>query len=248
MTNKQKPIKYLITAECWQANPNHGIMRGAPERLRHLKFEVVKTIYPHHAQQRANDLGHDFRLKIIKDLTRQVWEGYDKGWRVVPPKGLSPVTIKVERYRYRPRKAVLLGSDITAHNAGEKQAIGYVRWLAGRDKIEIYSGYSCKTRCDWRDVDIPGKTVGRHYYNGTRQVQATEKRISAVEHGHEEEVFKIRKDGSRGAFLYKQFVCDVRIEIPNWDFVPSCTDETLPIFDRDAMREFAKRIGTTACL
>jgi hypothetical protein len=125
-------------------------------------------------------------------------------------------------YRWRPGRGELTKIERDAEIA-EK----YARWLAARDGVSIPHG---KIRVDWRHVYGEHRTRPVKKWDGTiRPQQIAERRACAVEWGHEEEVYNTRKDGKRGAWLYNQFVADLRIEIPNWDFDPAePTEELLP--------------------
>jgi hypothetical protein len=119
---------------------------------------------------------------------------------------VTHIAVKGYRVKHRVTNGLKSGETPTEYN--ESRAIKYVRWLANRDGVVIPYG---------KDVRIT-----------YRLNSASKKRISAVEFGHKEEVYNTLKSGKRGAFLYKQFVCDLRIEIPHWDFVhPEVIEEII---------------------
>jgi hypothetical protein len=100
------------------------------------------------------------------------------------------------RFRFSPR-----GAETTDHY-NERRAVEYARWLAGRDGIEIPKGIA--ERIDWSGVnDAAGKW--------RKRVCAVEFGTSETEHhGH-----------GRKSYTTVRWSLAARIEIPNWDFVPS---------------------------
>lgn len=102
-------------------------------------------------------------------------------------------------YRWRPYEAPNNIESRAAYNGN--QALKYVEWLAARDGIKIPTCASLPI--------TDGVMISNKY----------EPRVRGVSWGHEEPVYATRKDGRRGAFLYKEWIETFRIEIPHWDFV-----------------------------
>jgi hypothetical protein len=95
-------------------------------------------------------------------------------------------------------------------------AIKYAKWLAARDGIEIPR--RLKTRPVWGGFYSAWRKRRQRYWDGVRTVEVWCKRIQAVEWGHEEERYNQRKDGTQGAWTHNEWVADLRIDIPHWDF------------------------------
>ena len=123
--------------------------------------------------------------------------------------------IKPRRYRYRAPRV---------QTNFEATAVEYARWIARRDGISILTGpgsYYKAHRVEWGYVESATKSRTQRSWNGeTRIVPMYEKRVRAVEWGHDEERFNERKDRRRGAWSHTEFVPELRIELPHWDFNP----------------------------
>ena len=90
----------------------------------------------------------------------------------------------------------------SADRMNERHAIEYARWLAGRDGISIPQ--DAAPRVDWSEVrELTGKS---------------RKRARAVEFGRD---VTERTGHGRNAYTSHRWDVAVRIEIPNWDFVPA---------------------------
>ena len=115
------------------------------------------------------------------------------------------------------RKPAFKRDTHPADKVRKHMAIEYAKWLMKRDGvvlpvIDYWSGENI--RVDWGYVDVPGHKHG-------------EQRAIAVEWGHQEGVY-MEVSKRRRRYLDTQFVPDLRIEIPNWDFVPvEPVEETL---------------------
>jgi hypothetical protein len=129
------------------------------------------------------------------------------------------VTVAPEKLKHHTPRP---GSDLTTDDYNEQRAIAYALWLVERDGIELSKG---KTRCNWSGFRSAYRT--RQHRGKDHAVYC--RRVESVAWGFEEDVFNTRKDGRRGAFLYKKFVEETRVPIPNWDFeqVPP-VDEAMP--------------------
>ncbi|WP_454629570.1 hypothetical protein [Bradyrhizobium cenepequi] len=102
-------------------------------------------------------------------------------------------------YRFRFSRA---GTGEKADDMNARHAIEYARWLALRDGMEIPADTA--PRVDWSGItDAAGKW---------------RKRIRAVEFGSSR---TIRQGYGRNAYTSYHWDIAVRIEIPNWDFVPA---------------------------
>lgn len=195
-----KPKRYLVAVGCTEpADPRRRCPATTPDVLTHTRYEVVTTRDPAHAQARADVLAREFRC-----IT------YGNGER-------SPVTVlSVAPEKYR-KVTALVPRIVFGPVSAERKAQEYARWLAQRDGITLPSGL---IRVEWGHHTSTWRRKNQHFWNGTREVAATERRIRAVEWGREVAVYNERKDRRRGAWLYNRFDVDVRIEIPNWDFDP----------------------------
>lgn len=122
------------------------------------------------------------------------------------------------RYKLKHKVSRPVHADCTADEYNEGKAKAYVRWLANRDGITIPA---LKQRVIWSGFYSATKTRNVKHYNGVRTQPAFMKRIEAVEWGHKEPVYNTRKDGRRGAYLYSNWICELRIDIPHWDWEPA---------------------------
>lgn len=102
-------------------------------------------------------------------------------------------------YHWKPCSAPVNRETVLDYNT--QQARKYIAWIAKRDGISLPHG---EPRAINASVMIGNKYCPR---------------IRGIAWGYDEEIYNTRKDGRRGAFLYKQWVETSRIEIPNWDFV-----------------------------
>jgi hypothetical protein len=98
-------------------------------------------------------------------------------------------------------------------------AIAYAMWLAKRDGITIPTDCE-KPRAVWSGVNK---------LRGSKWI--FERRIRAVSWGHEKDVYNTRKNGKRGAFLYRAFEAELTIELPHWDWQPEVFDESVILED-----------------
>ena len=117
---------------------------------------------------------------------------------------------KPKQIRQPPFEAI---GDKKSYNEG--RAIAYAEWIAKRDGIQISNG---KIRCAWSGFYSAWSKRNQRFYGGAKEVELYCHRICAVEWGHEEEVYNVRKDGRRGAWSHNQWVAESRIDIPHWDF------------------------------
>lgn len=101
----------------------------------------------------------------------------------------------------------------------ERHAESYARWLAQRDGIDIAHGLTC--RVEWSGIYSATKTRNVRHWNGTKAQAAYLKRVRAVAWGRKHERYNERKDGKRGAWTHNEFVAEVTIELPNWDWEPA---------------------------
>jgi hypothetical protein len=150
-----------------------------------------------------------------------------KIFRVVPANNVSEqldflnraipdavITCEPERYR---RRKPHIPAWRPPHNWAEQQAIEYARWLAARDGIVLPTGKEVKIWIDWQTVESKTKKTSRRRWDGSVIEQpALERRAASVAWGHDEP----RKMPGRYGWRYNEFVCDVRIDIPHWDFDP----------------------------
>jgi hypothetical protein len=150
-----------------------------------------------------------------------------------PP--VCPSAAKIERKRYRKLKAHVEPWAPT-DEWRKQQAITYVRWLAARDGIKLPK--RGEIRVEWSSVDSKTRTHTHRRWDGSLlKYPIQERRIRAVSWGHEEERFNKRKDGRQGAWMHNEFVAEVTIDIPNWDFEPDPPVEE--IVDDDEARKAA---------
>ncbi len=103
----------------------------------------------------------------------------------------------------------------------ESRGLAYARWLAQRDGTKLPT--TGKIQYEWDSVD--SRTQFRTHYG--RSSPRQEHRLRAIRWGRDEKVYATRKDGKRGAFLYKQFVTDFRFELPHWDWNPEVPREEM---------------------
>lgn len=94
--------------------------------------------------------------------------------------------------------------------ACERRAILYAEWLARRDGITLPE--LTTRRAIWSGV--PSAMRSR----GGRPIH--ERRIYAISFGREEDLYRIKKNGKRGARLGKTWAEESRFDLPNWDFNP----------------------------
>ena len=142
-----------------------------------------------------------------------------KRWRYAPGERAKKNKLHY-RWHYDPRGSI----DADAYN--EKLARRYVEWLAERDGIKIPN---CpKSRVVWSGFYSASKKRKHKRWSGEIvEQEAYCKRIQAIEWGRDEERYNTRKDGRRGAWSHNEFMPDLRIEIPHWDFEPIVTEETI---------------------
>ena len=199
-----KSKRYLVTAECLKPAPDAG-----GHRWTGLGWGKIPDVLPHRIHRVVNTLEQAERVGAAFQQTLMFKHECSATVEVTPVKTRKSKTPTPARLSKEAREA-----------REEAKVIAYARWLASRDGIEIQSSYeyACKISVDWRTVYSRYRKRVRRFWNGTHEVETTYKRAAAVEWGHDESVYNTRKDGRQGAFLYRQFVCDVRIEIPNWDF------------------------------
>ena len=103
----------------------------------------------------------------------------------------------------------------------EHVAVNYARWLAARDGIAVPNR---ELRVEWSGVYNEFKKRKQPYRNG---LSATyERRIQAVTWGYKKPIYSERKAGRQGAWI-DEWVIELRIELPHWDFVPAPPTEEL---------------------
>jgi hypothetical protein len=95
-----------------------------------------------------------------------------------------------------------------------QQAINYARWLAQRGGIALPTAWGVEPKVYWDGVYGAHNAIGKPYKKARY-----ERRARAVAWGRYEDRYNTRKDGKRGAWTHKEFVEEVRIDIPNWDFI-----------------------------
>lgn len=224
-----KDKRYLLTVTCDQVNPEAGRSpRGviSPDTLTHTAHRVV-TASQLHADQLALDFAQEHGAAMVQRHARSTWDEAAKVWHPEPSTvGLSRVVAVTPVKRRKPKAGTFMRRDRSDKGA-EAQAITYALWLATRDGIELPT-HREKPRVSW---------AGVYSKTRTRRLPATawcpdpkpqaiyERRICAVEWGHEEERFNTRKDGKRGAWTHNEFVPVLRIEIPHWDWQPDAPIE-----------------------
>ena len=108
----------------------------------------------------------------------------------------------------------------TACDRDEAKAKAYALWLVARDGVEL-PDYG-EVRVEWNGILSAYRTKRNvdRWTGETTEAAVWCKRISAVLYGHKKDVYNTRKNGSRGAWLYSEFVTDFRVELPNWEFEP----------------------------
>jgi hypothetical protein len=119
------------------------------------------------------------------------------------------------RFKYSQKGAA------SADEYNERRAKEYARWLMKRDGIEMPTYGAGKCRVVWSGFYSATKTRNVHHWDGNQIHQAYIRRIEAVEWGREEEQYNERKNGRRGAWTHNKWICELRINIPNWDFEPA---------------------------
>jgi hypothetical protein len=133
----------------------------------------------------------------------------------------------------------------TDRQINEEAALKYARWLATRDGKDVQR-YRTRFeqrdefwvrdsyRVEWGCVESKHKRRRRRprWTGGfSAEFPAMLDRVRAVEFGTARNVYNERKDGRQGAYLYTEFVSEIRIEIPHWDFeyppLELCEDHAL---------------------
>jgi len=117
-------------------------------------------------------------------------------------------------YKLKYKTRIIHHSIETTDKYNERRAIEYAKWLAQRDGITIPDESVVQAEWTWF-VSSYYKTR-RRFWNGTREVKKSTKRIKAVQWGHNEIRHYNRTD--RHSSIYTQFVADLTIPIPHWDF------------------------------
>jgi hypothetical protein len=142
-------------------------------------------------------------------VTQTVYDGK-------PP--VSPFAAKVERKRFKK-----LTAQVPARKPSDdwyrQQAINYALWLAKRDGIEIPRGV--QARVNWSGVCSKTRMHTHKRWDGSlHRHPIYEQRAESVSFGREEPRYNKRKDGRQGAWSHNEFVPEVTIGIPNWDWQP----------------------------
>ena len=143
--------------------------------------------------------------------------------------------------KYNPKYKTTYPAERRTDAEWEETALTYARWLAAKRGIEVPQaglrgprsyGYSMPTgvtyACvQWADV-YEGRTRKRtrKWSGEVVYVQIATRRIRAVQWGYERGVYNTRKNGKQGAWLYNEFVPELEIELPHWDWVPKVIDLT----------------------
>lgn len=132
---------------------------------------------------------------------------------------------KKYRVRHRVRAAYVSALDKDARRKrDERRALEYARWIARRDGLTIPA---LKTKVIWCGIYSAHETRNVRHWSGVKTQAAHFDRIRAVAWGCDHRVYNIRKDGSRGAYLYTEFRPEFTIELPHWDWEPAEPVETI---------------------
>lgn len=122
---------------------------------------------------------------------------------------------KQYRLTYKAPKTVRPAESTAGYN--EQRAKLYAEWLAARDGIEIPLDLKCVV--DWSGINSAYRKHKTKRWDGSpSETPAFQRRIQSVSWGRKQERFNTRKDGQRGAWTHNEFVAEITIQIPNWDF------------------------------
>ena len=132
----------------------------------------------------------------------------------------SPTT-HIEPHKHKKYTARVLPNTNKSDAQWERVAVNYAQWLAARDGIVIPKS---KLRVEWSGVYNEFKKRKQPYRNGRRATY--ERRIQAVTWGYKKPIYSERKAGRQGAWI-DEWVIELRIELPHWDFVPAPPTEEL---------------------
>jgi hypothetical protein len=127
-----------------------------------------------------------------------------------------------------PRKvATLLPGGADAYN--KRNAIAYARWLAARDGITIPTTLKCRIEYSYVYSSFRKRKV-RSWAGVSEQASGQrrgQRRIRSVSWGRDIERYFPRKDGRQGAWTHTEFVPELTIAIPHWDFEHPPIEETI---------------------
>jgi len=124
---------------------------------------------------------------------------------------VTTAPFKKLRYHWQPPR----GGDASEYNKG--RAIAYARWLAARDGITIPPGL--EPRAVWSGFYSAHLKTRRKFWSGVKECDVWCKRVRAVEFGRTLSV-EIHDKRNRFKGYRDEWVCEMTIPIPHWDFEP----------------------------